>query len=328
MSTDRKAVTKFAQMAATLVADVEGVEQASSHVVAAHKAQRFVGIERVHDLCCGIGGDAMSLVGVCDELVAVDHDALRAWMTRENADVTEWVVDVASIDPAGKYIHIDPARRRDAGRVWQLDDYEPGLEVLTRIWRDAAGSATKLGPGVDLDHPSLTADAEVEFISENGRLVQAVLWTGTLARATRSATMLPVGVTVRGQPCELDVASLRSFVVEVDDALHRAQLVGQVDALSDAGRLHAQMDLHTADEAVDSPWATCFEVVERMSWRPRHVEAWLREHDAGVVEVKTRGKAVNPDVVQVQMSGKGAKSYTLFVLRFGRQVDAIITRRR
>ena len=61
-----KAVVKFGDRAAELVADPEGVEMASSTTSAAWKARRFTeaaeaggGGGRVADLCCGIGGDAI-----------------------------------------------------------------------------------------------------------------------------------------------------------------------------------------------------------------------------------------------------------------------------
>ncbi|MGB6164957.1 MAG: hypothetical protein WCF33_09820, partial [Pseudonocardiaceae bacterium] len=40
-----------------------GLEQASSEVIAEHRARRFAGAVRVADLCCGIGGDLLALGG-------------------------------------------------------------------------------------------------------------------------------------------------------------------------------------------------------------------------------------------------------------------------
>ena len=52
-----------------------------------------------------------------------------------------------------------------------------------------------------------------------------------------------------------------------------------------------------------------------------------RCRDAGMVEVKTRGKAVDPDRVQSDLRGDGDTTYTVFILRFDRQVRALVTRR-
>lgn len=64
-----------------------------------------------------------------------------------------------------------------------------------------------------------------------------------------------------------------------------------------------------------------------MPWIEKRVRAWLREHRAGVVEVKTRGRAVDPDALQNRLRGGGDEPYVVFVLRLGRAIEAIIARR-
>ena len=90
---------------------------------------------------------------------------------------------------------------------------------------------------------------------------------------------------------------------------------------------HPKLGLLTGPEPVDSPWLRAFELIERIPWREDRVQRWLTEHDAGTVEVKTRGKAVAPDVVQPRLTGTGTQAYVLFVLRWGKQIDALIARR-
>ena len=65
----------------------EALEQASGEGVAAHRAGRFSGLDRVCDLCCGIGGDAIALGNVCEELTCVDRDPARVAFCRENLRV-------------------------------------------------------------------------------------------------------------------------------------------------------------------------------------------------------------------------------------------------
>jgi len=48
---------------------------------------------------------------------------------------------------------------------------------------------------------------------------------------------------------------------------------------------------------------------------------------AGVVEVKTRGGAVDPDRAQRRLRGPGETPFTVFVLRWDRQIIAMVTRR-
>ncbi|MQA86137.1 MAG: hypothetical protein GEV03_16270, partial [Streptosporangiales bacterium] len=59
-------------------------------------------------------------------------------------------------------------------------------------------SGVKLAPGIDL--ALLPSGDEVEFISHQGRLVEAVLWRGRLASAPRRATVLPGDDSLAGEP--------------------------------------------------------------------------------------------------------------------------------
>jgi hypothetical protein len=310
----RKAQIKFPDRAETIVADGEGVEQATSQCVADHKAARF-DAGPIIDLCCGIGGDAMSLAR--HGVIAVDRDPLRAWMAKQNASCRAVVADVQSIDVAGRYVHLDPARRTAARRTHRYSDYEPGPAYIEQVVRQAEGGAIKLGPGVELDQ--LPA-GEIEMFSERGRLVQAALWFGALRRHTRTATLLPQGASIHGEPGEPSIAPLGRYLLEPDPSLERSGLLHQLNLPA----IHPRIGLLTANEAPHSPWLTAFEVIDRMPWRPRKVKDALRGLGAGIVEVKTRGKAVDPDTAQRDLRGKGDRAMTVFVLRFDQQVDAII----
>ena len=87
------------------------------------------------------------------------------------------------------------------------------------------------------------------------------------------------------------------------------------------------LGLMTGDHPPSCGWFTTFIVDEVMPWRDERVARWLADHDTGTVEVKTRDQAVDPDRYQRRLSGAGSIDRTLFVLRLGRPVVAIITRR-
>jgi hypothetical protein len=190
----RRGFAKFGARVNSIVADVQGMEMATASAAGAHKARRFAEAGHpVTDLCCGIGGDAMALVDAGVSVVGVDSSEVRAWMCAQNAGCGTVVADAGEVDVGGAY-HLDPARRSaDGTRRWRLEDLEPGPALIERLaGRDGA---VKLGPGVDLD---LLPPGEVEMISERGTLTQAVLWTGSLARAARRATVLPAGMSIGG----------------------------------------------------------------------------------------------------------------------------------
>jgi hypothetical protein len=325
----RKAARKFAG-SASLVADVAGVEQATSELVADHKAARFAHLDpaRVYDLCCGIGGDAMSLSRTWP-VIAVDCDPLRAWMCARNAGCRTIATAVESLDLANEVIHLDPARRDESGRRHhRFADYRPGPDAIARLLHDNPDGAVKLGPGADFASIPGLDRREIEIINECGTLTQAVLWTGRLAfhAGRRTATRLPGKITCTGEVTPVPVAPPDRFLLEVDPAIERAELVGFLAGQLGLACLHPASGLLTAPTSIVSPWLRPFELLADLPWRPRKVKAWLSANDAGDVIIRTRGKAVDPDAVHRKLRGDGETAYTVFIQRFDDKVRALICR--
>ncbi|MEE9405539.1 MAG: class I SAM-dependent methyltransferase [Algisphaera sp.] len=329
-----KAQIKFPACANTLMADPAGVEQASSYAVATHKAQRFIKHKRaqVIDLCCGIGGDTMALHHAGLNTIAVDHDPVRAWMANQNANAPAVVADAATWHSPSAALHIDPARRTHAGRTHRLADTLPAPDVVSQLIARHAqeGVAVKLSPAIDrTELAEQLPPGELEFISESGRLVQAVLWTGGLTTAppgVRRATRITANAAVHSLHGVADQPAWsepKQFLFTVDPGLERASLMHLIGLPA----IHPKLGLLTADDDPQSPWLTGFELLEQMPWREKKVRRTLAALDAGVVEVKTRGKAVDPDQAQRALRGTGKTPFTVFVLRWDRQVVALITRR-
>jgi hypothetical protein len=334
----RKAIEKFGDVGRRIIADVAGIEQASGRKTAAYKANRIAealgGGATIADLCCGMGGDAMALVDADLETIAVDRQPLRAWMTMQNCRgrVQAVASDVQSLALSGVPIHLDPARRNEATkrRVRKLEDYQPGPDVIGSLIDASPAAAIKLSPGIDVQ--SLPWPGEVEFISSGGRLVQAVLWTGAFAGVRRRATLLidesPGGIeTLVGEPAYVPTEDAKRYLYTFDASVERGELVAQLAERLDAPAIHPRLGLLTSDRVIESPWVAGFELIETLPWRPKRVKRWLASHDGGLIEVKTRGKACDPDIEQRRLRGEGATPYTVFVLRFDTKVKAIITKR-
>jgi len=327
----RKAVAKFAAPE-TIVADAEGVEQATGERVAAHKARRFAeaGIAQVVDLCCGIGGDARALAGVA-EVLAVDRSPLRAWMCERNAGCATEVADIETRPWPETAFHLDPSRREESGRrKLKYADVVPGPPWIERLLAAQPDGAVKLGPGIDADE--LPPGIELEFVTDRGRLVEAILWSGRLARHPneRTATRLPDGATVSGAPSIAHVAEEDyepAHLYVADPALERAGLVG--GRADDGGLfdLAPGLGILGGDARVADPFLTGFEVIEMLPFREKAVGAAIRARGFGRVEVKTRGRAVEPNVLEKRWRGDGAEVGTVFVLRLGKRLVAWITRR-
>jgi hypothetical protein len=218
--------------------------------------------------------------------------------------------------------------------------------VVRRVVGSGWGGAIKLGPGVDLDEIGREfPDGRIEVISENGRLVQCMVWMdmpfagkeprrATLVRgvpeepeAERAARTVSVAGTGDEVAPETPGSVPSRWVYEPDDSVERAGLLGVLCETVGAPMLHARVGLLTSDALIESPWLTAFEVLAEMPWNERRVKGALEERGASVVEVKTRGKAVDTDQVQAMMRGGGDVPLVLFVLRFDRQFRAIVARR-
>jgi hypothetical protein len=338
----RKAAAKFPR-ADRLVADVEAVEQATSHAVARHKASRFIGrgSEAVVDLGCGIGGDAIGLASRGLGVMLVDHRPERAWMARHNVAALSGrrpptaAADATTLPLDDAWYTLDPSRRKAGRRRHRYADYRPGPAFIERLARVGRGGAIKLGPGVELE--ALPA-GEVEFITDRRTLVQAVLWTGELAGAPRRATVVeppaeltpeaePIVHELAGDPVEPAYGEPGAYLLAADPAVERAGLIGRLAVELDAWSIHPRLGLLSRDQPMRSPFGTAFERLATLPWRSKRVKGWLDAHDGGLVEVKTRGGAVDADREARRLRGAGGTPYTVFILRHDRELRAHIARR-
>src|SRR3954465_5372087 len=128
-----RALPKFGEDAPPLYFTPEGLEQATRHRVAEHRAAR-VALTRpasVLDLGCGIGGDLRSLARAGLTVAGVDQDELRVEVARANLAALGLggAVQVASagapdLEPFG-VVFAAPARRTARGRVFDVDGWSP-----------------------------------------------------------------------------------------------------------------------------------------------------------------------------------------------------------
>jgi hypothetical protein len=173
----------------------------------------------------------------------------------------------------------------------------------------------------------------LEVLSERGRLTQLVVWTGEWAEAgTRCATLLGSGGTVQrvkglcSEVGEPELGGLGRYLVEADASIERTRLLGVACRGRGLSGMARGRGLLTGDVAVGGMF-TSFEVLEHGVWNERRARRALEALDAGIVEVKTRGKAVDPDAVAGAMRGKGDRALTLFVLRVGEKMEMMVTTR-
>ncbi|CAL9452031.1 methyltransferase domain-containing protein [Streptomyces werraensis] len=324
----QRAVAKFGEEdAARMFFTPNGVEQSTRRSVAAYRAERLraAGVRSVADLCCGIGGDAVALARAGIRVLAVDRDPRAAAAARANAEALGLAglievreADVTEVDTSGyDAVFVDPARRSSKrGRIFDPEAYSPPLSWAVRAALKAPrAAALKIAPGIP--HDAVPAEAEAEWISDGGDVKEAVLWFGT-APGTVRATLLPGPHTLvsRGLP-DPGVRPVGRYLYEPDGAVIRSHLVAEAAEPLDGGLIDPTIAYVTADTLTPTPYATAYEITDRLPFNVKKLKALLREREVGVLTVKKRGSAVEPEELRRKALPKphGTASVTVFLTR-------------
>ncbi len=335
-----KAHAKFGDFAEGMLFTAAGLEQATRLTVAAHHARRYTaaGITKVADLTCGVGADSMAFAGVGLQVLAVDLDEVSASVATVNlrhfpeAEVRHGDGLAVDLEAAGvDGVYADPARRTSSGsRVFDPAAYAPPLDAVLALRSRVPALGLKLGPGVP--HSALPDDAEAQWVSVDGDVVELGLWFGPLAPdgPGRSALVLrPDGAHVlrsgvEGPPAP-PVGPVGAYLYEPDGAVIRAGLVADV-AVAVHGRLVDRTIAYvTSDVLRPTPAATAYRVLDTLPFGLKRLRTYLRERDVGRLTIKKRGTAVVPEQLRAQLSLRGAAESTIILTRVdGRQQVLVV----
>ncbi|WP_330332060.1 class I SAM-dependent methyltransferase [Streptomyces sp. NBC_00536] len=321
----QRAVVKFgAEDAHRMYFTPGGGEMATRAAVATYRAERIaaLGVRSVADLCCGIGGDALALARAGIRVLAVDRDPLTVAVARANAEalglagLIEVVeADVTEVDTAGyDAVFLDPARRGGRGRIFDPEGYSPPLSWAVEAARTAKYAAIKIAPGIP--HEAVPDGAEAEWISDGGDVKEAVLWFGTSPGAIR-ATLLPGPRTLRTEDPlpDPEAGPVGRYLYEPDGAVIRAHLVAEVAEQLGGRLIDPTIAYITADELRATPYATAYEITDVLPFGLKKLKALLRERGVGILTVKKRGSAIEPEELRKKVKPQGPNSATVILTR-------------
>ncbi|RZU64198.1 hypothetical protein EV379_0492 [Microterricola gilva] len=341
-----KAAGKFGEFARTMLFTEAGLEQATRLRVAALHAGRFAGagVKHVADLGCGIGGDAIAIAALDLRVTAADADEVTATLASFNlapfphANVLHAraeEVDLEALDggPADG-IYLDPARRSaghgNTSRLTRPEDYTPSLDFAFGL-AERFPTGVKLGPG--FDRSLIPAEAEAQWVSVDGQLVEMGLWFGALARPgiRRSALVLNRDgsheLAASGDSDDVEVGELGEYIYEPDGAVIRSRLIGDLARSLDASMLSDGIAYLTADTAQETPFATCFRVIERLPADEKKLKAALSARGIGTLEIKKRGIDIDPATLRSRLKLKGSAAATIVLTRAaGKHVTLLVER--
>ncbi|MGD9962094.1 THUMP-like domain-containing protein [Nocardioides sp.] len=321
-----RAVAKFGDDAVGMYFTPDALEQSTRARVAAHRAARLAAAQpaSVIDLGCGIGGDLIAFARAGLTTAGVDLDPVRVAIAAANLAAlglpgATQVADATSIDLSGFAVAFaDPARRSGRGRTFRVEDWTPPWSFVQSLLTRAA--VVKVAPGVP--HELIPAGVEAEWVSDDGEVKEASLWSGPLATVARRATVIGAGglatLTEDDDPWqgrERPVRELGRFLYEPDGAVIRAGLVTAVAAGVGGGLIDEHIAWVTSDDSFHTPFARGYRVLEEVPFREKPLRAALRERSIGVLTIKTRGVDVVPETLRKRLALRGENTATLVLTR-------------
>lgn len=334
-----KAHDKLGEFADGMLFTPAGLEQATRLVVAAQHARRYAsaGVTRVADLTSGLGADAMAFAGVGLRVLAVDADEttaalatinLRAFPEAEVRHGDGLAVDLAAEGVDGVYA--DPARRTSGGsRVFDPAAYAPPLDDVLALRDRVPALGLKLGPGVP--HSALPADAEAQWVSVDGDVVELGLWFGPLASEGPGRSALLLGahggsalLRASAEPGRAPVGPVGAYLYEPDGAVIRAGLVAEVAAEVQGRLVDSTIAYVTSDALHATPFATAYRVLDTLPFGLKRLRAYLRERGVGSLTIKKRGTAVVPEQLRRQLDLRGTAAATIVLTRVAGQQQVLL----
>ncbi len=289
----------------------------------------------IADLGCGIGADALAFAALELEVSAVERDEVTAAVAAYNlapwSNVQVVHADATEFDLSGiGGVFLDPARREGARRLTDPADWSPSLDFAFDLGTRLP-TGVKLGPGIDRE--LLPDGAEAQWVSVDREVVEVAVWMGALARPGVGRAALLLGahgvaeLTSDADSADVEVGELGEYVLEPDGAIIRARLIGDLARQLNARMVSKSIAYLTADDAVTSPFATCFRVLERFPWDERRLRKELAARSIGTLEIKKRGVDVDPAVLRKKLSLKGDAAATVILTRVAGRHTALLVER-
>jgi SAM-dependent methyltransferase len=328
----QKAKAKFAQ-ADVMYFTRELLEMSTSEQVAAHRAARFASYGIVLDLCCGLGSDALALTRAGCKVVAWDTDRLAVELCAANASALGYGITVVLHDalkddfPQIDATFADPARRHDGRRHLKLADYQPSpVELMTRF-QPTHPLAIKLAPGVRVEEVDALG-GELEFVSLDGELKEAVLWVGEFVSCRRRATLLTVAGTrtlIEDSSRTLpELGPIQTYLYDPDPAVVRAGLVPKLANLLHATQTDGLVQLLTKNDLTATHFATAYRVEEVLPVDIKRINTGCQARGIGRVTIVNRGSLAVMNEVQRKLKPRGKGHRHLILTRqLGQQVAVL-----
>ncbi len=285
--------------------DLEGLRYATHEIVAKYRAERLreFGVKSIADVSCGVGIQLIFYAMKVEKAYGIDIDPLKIEFARRNAErygvSNIEFINADSLAPEtvervdAEVIFSDPARPPEMPER-RLEDLLPSPLEIYRAYKSKTDSFIfDLPP--QMRRERVPWRGEFEYIDLHGHLNRLTFYTEPLAKAERSAVILPAGVRLESDPNLENIVEWTErpgqYLYEIPQAVDRAGLINELfHRLKCNARLllrEKRRILATGDEPIRSPYLKrTYSVVAVLPFHPVRINDFLRREGFGRATLK------------------------------------------
>lgn len=176
-----KAIQKF-KYADKMLFTQKSLEQSTSETIATSINTLIKPVDRIIEICSGIGGNTIGLQDVCKNLTCVDSSALLNQFHQHNLSLYPSECNIKYFEDLAEnldynesdLVFCDPDRRSTNNQRLNLDDFSPDLPFLENL-AEQKPLILKMSPLWDLSE--IPKQFSSIYISENNELKQCLWYT-------------------------------------------------------------------------------------------------------------------------------------------------------
>ncbi|MBP1910830.1 methyltransferase domain-containing protein [Thermococcus stetteri] len=280
--------------------DMEGLRYATHEVVAKYRAERLkeFGVESIADVSCGIGIQLIFYAMKVERAYGIDIDPLKIEFARRNAEKygvsNIEFINADSLLPEtvervnADVVFSDPARPPEVPER-NLEELLPSpLKVYEAYKKKAEAFIFDLPP--QMKREKVPWKGEFEYIDLFGALNRLTFYTEPLAKAERSAVILPAGVRLKSDPSLENIVEWTErpgeYLYEIPQSVDYADLINELfHRLPVEAKMllrEKRRVLATGNEPVTSPYLKrTYSVVGVFPFHPVRINDFLRREGFG-----------------------------------------------
>lgn len=330
-----------------LLCDKLALEQSTAYDISQWKAKLWPSSGKVHDLCCGMGGDSFYIPDAL-EITGIDKSEERLEMYKYNMKAFRKNVFVINDDVRtlqenhkenqGDFFTIDPARRKiEKENQRQFENLTPSLKEVLILAKNYRGGMIKLPPGYPIEEIPL--EAEIIYLGSKNDCRECLVLLGELAQnpgKIRTVILTKENnyqfISSENRPKieeeqNLQEGDLKRFLMEPCPLFVRSKLFTEFAKEWKAEIISKGIAYITTAEPLFHLGFSTFEILDSAPLGTAAVKAMLKKHNIGKLTLKKRGVEIIPEEEIKRLMPKGKNEAILFYTRLAGNKIALLAKR-